>query len=476
MDAFDYPQLLHCEAMRQGEDTQNRYLILVAAKVQDTLRLDEFVSQHLADKGYIFLYTEQSQSAQHYFERAGTYSAQAMSLCQSLNAQSPIVSQQVAVLRSVEQAQSSPNFVKFEAMDTPKALLQPGQAFWEREWINPQLKQALFSDNDHPDPERAVRTYLLVDATRYTQIRGVFDLDLIDDCSVKCMFTGDAAEGLKHVAPYLLDITLSAQALEDDNYVSHFHQRYFDTMWGEDIGVFIRTCAPMGKVHTHLRKFTKLQIDGQLNRFFRFWDPRVLKVFLPAVAEHYRVCGRFFQLPGFDSPSLEFLYEDHSVQPEATEGNLQRPILTKRAVFDSTAFAALQTQVRQGQIPPPEEPELHQIIETGFTQHKVRTFVEQTASWLIAHYGERRFAVAGETVSCADFLARQVPVLEEQYGVQSEYAMKSALEGCFLAGSGVEGMADKYLQILAFGESVIAQRCDDFTQAIISDLQNERVR
>ena len=220
MDVLNYPLILHCEAMKQGENQQNRYELLVAANVDNTLKLDEEISQAFSEQGYIFMYAEQAVLANHYFESGPQYNAEAMFLCRQLSKAHPIAFQQINIVSSSADNLEPLNYIDISAFSTPKNI-DKALAFWEREWINPALKELLFAPNlpAHSSEEHTaiVRTYLIIDATLYSQQYGVFDLALIDDCPIMCMFTGDAAENLKWSAPYLLDMTLSEQAYQDES-------------------------------------------------------------------------------------------------------------------------------------------------------------------------------------------------------------------------------------------------------------------
>lgn len=148
--------------------------------------------------------------------------------------------------------------------------------FWEKEWIAPELKDLLFKQHEVEDEVNStpLRTYLVVDAYLYTKIRGFFDLDLINDVPVKCLFKGEAEESMKTVAPYLIDMTLPEGAWKDKSKVSNFHKYYFENQWGKGTGIFVRSATDMEEIYQHFRKFTKVQDEKGKWYFFRFYDPR----------------------------------------------------------------------------------------------------------------------------------------------------------------------------------------------------------
>lgn len=67
------------------------------------------------------------------------------------------------------------------------------------DWVAPTLKNLLFDDI----PEKSVlRTYLVLDATQYSEANGMFDLDTSNvDVPIRCLFKGEAAQELEQAHP-----------------------------------------------------------------------------------------------------------------------------------------------------------------------------------------------------------------------------------------------------------------------------------
>ena len=156
---------------------------------------------------------------------------------------------------------------------------QSEMPFWDKEWIAPELKELLFGQ---PEEGPRLRTYCIVNASLRKHITKVFDLDSTSiDVPIQCLFKGEAADDLREVAPYLLDMTLPDGAWDDRDLVPGFHKDLFEKHWGKNSGVFIRTPALMTEVWNHFRKFTKTAMQEDGNRvFFLFHDPRVLPGYL----------------------------------------------------------------------------------------------------------------------------------------------------------------------------------------------------
>lgn len=167
------------------------------------------------------------------------------------------------------------------------------------DWISPELKQILSAET---------RTYLLVDATQRKKITQIFDLDDLElEC--RCLFKGEAAENWKASAPYLIDMTLPADAWEDASKVSHFHRSFIVEHWGQDTGIIVQTTASMDAVWRHFRRFTRVQVDGQESwLLFRFWDPRVARGYFSGIRSWEERVRQFFLIQS-EAKTLSMIIE-----------------------------------------------------------------------------------------------------------------------------------------------------------------------
>ncbi|MCV2355939.1 DUF4123 domain-containing protein [Paucibacter sp. B2R-40] len=86
----------------------------------------------------------------------------------------------------------------------------------------------------------------------------------------RCLYSGKLPRELEMVAPQLVELhpgnRLTAQLLDEG--------------WGNAWGVFLKTADPVNLRH-HLRKFLKVQDEDGRRLLFRYYDPRVLRVYLP---------------------------------------------------------------------------------------------------------------------------------------------------------------------------------------------------
>lgn len=62
--------------------------------------------------------------------------------------------------------------------------------------------------------------------------------------------------------------------------------------WGKSWGVYLTSARPFDEVRKHLRQFLMAQLRGGKQVYFRFYDPRVLRAFLPSCTPEESV--RFF--------------------------------------------------------------------------------------------------------------------------------------------------------------------------------------
>ena len=85
------------------------------------------------------------------------------------------------------------------------------------------------------------------------------------------LYDGPDGEALDDVAPYLVQ--------------SHFQSPLLEALvrehWGKSWGVFLWALSDFKTLRRHLRRFLMVQDAQGKDMYFRFYDPRVLRVFLP---------------------------------------------------------------------------------------------------------------------------------------------------------------------------------------------------
>lgn len=85
------------------------------------------------------------------------------------------------------------------------------------------------------------------------------------------LYEGLRGEELALVAPYLVALPHDAAALAE----------LVEERWGESWGVFLHAEASFRDVRRHLRRLLRAELDDGERVLFRFYDPRVLRAYLP---------------------------------------------------------------------------------------------------------------------------------------------------------------------------------------------------
>jgi hypothetical protein len=109
--------------------------------------------------------------------------------------------------------------------------------------------------------------FAILDAARDERI-----YELVKDCKepIESLYDGDKAIELDTVAPYLVRLKSGCD----------FLKTIIAEGWGNSWGVYLTSQLPLPDVRKHLRHFLTVEQKGE-RVLFRFYDPRVLRVFLP---------------------------------------------------------------------------------------------------------------------------------------------------------------------------------------------------
>lgn len=157
--------------------------------------------------------------------------------------------------------------------------------------------------------------WAVLDAASDDHIAGALAKAGLDYC---CLFPGRAEPELKAAAPYLVRLR-SGHALTE---------KILSDGWDRHWGVFLQADTSMEDLRLHLKQFLYVKDEDGQRLFFRFYDPRVLRVYLPTCTEH--------ELHVFYGPILRFVMEDEE------PGNLveftlrDRELKVRRAALPGT--------------------------------------------------------------------------------------------------------------------------------------------
>lgn len=111
--------------------------------------------------------------------------------------------------------------------------------------------------------------WMIVDAARDERIFGMLLGSFYSRHS--CLFSAHIPTGLEVAAPYLVQL----------EYGDPGTQRLISHAWGNSWGVFLRCDARPESLRRHLRELLIVRDPKGTRLLFRYYDPRVLKLFLP---------------------------------------------------------------------------------------------------------------------------------------------------------------------------------------------------
>ncbi len=104
-----------------------------------------------------------------------------------------------------------------------------------------------------------------------------------------CLFAGTLQPPLERVAPYLVNLTASRAMAEA-----------WRGAWGQHWGILCVAQADLETLRRHFRQFLQARLPSGQIALFRFYDPRVLRIYLPTCsAEEVRAwfaCVEEFRL------------------------------------------------------------------------------------------------------------------------------------------------------------------------------------
>ncbi|EYF04381.1 DUF4123 domain-containing protein [Chondromyces apiculatus] len=118
--------------------------------------------------------------------------------------------------------------------------------------------------------------YAVLDASRTDRI-----LVLLREAveTYRSLYEGIQGESMEHVAPHLVELPRGSQLLD----------RLLDEGYGRRWGIFIETPRPFKDLRRHLRRFLMTaDADTRKKYYFRFYDPGVLRSFLPTATPKQR--------------------------------------------------------------------------------------------------------------------------------------------------------------------------------------------
>jgi len=173
-----------------------------------------------------------------------------------------------------------------------------------------RLLAALFPPpREGGDPPPAV--YAVLDGARDNRIyRAVYDSRL----EYECLFAGELSHDLTLAAPYLVRLDVR----------SPFTRWLVEEGWGRSFGIFAWTRADTEALRRHFRRLLQIKDESGKKLYFRYYDPRVLRIYLPTctAAELREVLGPVGRLLAEGPEGQVIAYEPGARQVRITEAEV----------------------------------------------------------------------------------------------------------------------------------------------------------
>jgi hypothetical protein len=110
--------------------------------------------------------------------------------------------------------------------------------------------------------------YALLDASREPSVLKVI---LESKEEHQSLYAGPQGAQLAHFAPYLIRVPQESALLDT----------LVQQAWSKSWGVFVTCDQPLKDLRTHFRHFLTVKLPDGQQVYFRYYDPRVLRLFLP---------------------------------------------------------------------------------------------------------------------------------------------------------------------------------------------------
>lgn len=110
--------------------------------------------------------------------------------------------------------------------------------------------------------------YAILDGARNS---GIFPAVLRSGCEFECLYRGELDPELAGAAPYLVKLERNQP----------FAGWLVNQGWGDSWGIYVHSAAPFRDLKRHLRKFLMVYDADAKPMYFRYYDPRVFRTYLP---------------------------------------------------------------------------------------------------------------------------------------------------------------------------------------------------
>lgn len=146
------------------------------------------------------------------------------------------------------------------------------------------------------------RVYAVLDGASAPQLPQTIDTDGVDSV---CLIRGELDADLAQAAPYLIELAAE----------SPFTAWVLSEGWGQHWGIFAVCEAGIRTLRQHFRSLLTVYDPDGKPLFFRFYDPRVLRTYLPTcnaeeLASFFGPVDRYLMEGEDNEALLRFEYEE----------------------------------------------------------------------------------------------------------------------------------------------------------------------
>jgi len=166
-----------------------------------------------------------------------------------------------------------------------------------------------------------IKQFFLIDGARLQHNLGIIKGIATELLS---LYKGRMEESWADVGPYLFIMP------QDKDFMDW----YITNGWSNAWGLIVETEASFEDCWKHFRKFLLVKAEDGQELYFRFYDPRVLKIFLPTCDEK--------QIMEFFGPVDEFIVEGNSKE-EAIGFSHRNGLLKQRKLIVEEVFGNIKT-------------------------------------------------------------------------------------------------------------------------------------
>lgn len=114
--------------------------------------------------------------------------------------------------------------------------------------------------------------YAILDAARNEKIYPVLAKA---DVEYRCLYQGNISRTIAEVAPYLVRFHKE----------SNFLKTLIEDIWKDNCGIFLISSGIFKDLMPHFREFIIAKDEKGKSFYFRFYDPRILRPYLPSCNE-----------------------------------------------------------------------------------------------------------------------------------------------------------------------------------------------